>query len=471
MSLSLWFGSIFICLLLCSADDQQTNASYNVNITASLQNSTFDPEYGTAISPTDTNGRRFVLFRLFQRSSKSREPRVRGRRRKEVKERTAALALKMNEKLEEARQVLLDRMAAVSFNLINYEHDAAMNHNSTFLLTGGEDSDIMPQSDLTLPNRSIYVVTTAALPWRTGTAVNPLLRAAYLSRRMKLINSANSENGTYFGPDGTNLNETTCAASRQHASPAKQYVTLVIPWLELKEDRLELYGPNHTFTTPQEQEKYIRDWLKNDANMPCEADPSSGLRILFYPARYHSGLKSIFAMGDICGVLRNQTIDGDLSSAVCILEEPEHRENYVDVFAQHTYVYSFCYISHLITVNWYRAPGEGWTKVFSYVVGIIHTNYIEYASTQFHGLWTAPAIQIMSSAMIRAYCHKVIKLSGVLQTYAPEKEVVENVHGVREDFIREGRRRSATLESANRLPLNEESGGQVYYIGNQKELR
>ena len=122
--------------------------------------------------------------------------------------------------------------------------------------------------------------------------------------------------------------------------------------------------------------------------------------------------------------------------------------------------------SHLLfPVNWYRAPGEGWTKVFSYVVGIIHTNYIEYASTQFHGLWTAPAIQIMSSAMIRAYCHKVIKLSGVLQTYAPEKEVVENVHGVREDFIREGRRRSATADDANRAPLDEESGGQVYYIG------
>lgn len=219
--------------------------------------------------------------------------------------------------------------------------------------------------------------------------------------------------------------------------PTKQYVTLVIPWLELEEDRLELYGPDNTFATCHEQEAYIRDWLMNDANMPEEADQ---LRILFYPARYHAGLKSIFAMGDICAVLRNQTTNEDLSDAVCFLEEPEH-------------------------LNWYRAPGEGWTKVFNFVVGIVHTNYIEYASTQFHGLWTAPAIQVMSSAMIRAYCHKVIKLSGVLQSYAPEKEVVENVHGVREDFIREGRYRAAGPKNASAAPLDEESQDDIYYIG------
>lgn len=87
------------------------------------------------------------------------------------------------------------------------------------------------------------------------------------------------------------------------------------------------------------------------------------------------------------------------------------------------------------SVNWFRAPGQGWTKRYNYVVGIVHTNYDQYATQHYSGLWTAPAIRLMSAAMIRAYCHKVIKLSDVVQVFAPEKEVTMNVHGVREEFI------------------------------------
>jgi hypothetical protein len=312
--------------LLCHAADlPRTEERDEAN---SQQNSTFesiaaaDPD-ATFVSSLDTNTRKPFLFRMFQRRKRRSADTRKGKRRREVKERTAALALKMNEKLEEARQVLLDRMAAVSFNLINYEHDAAMNSNSTFFESEGNDDDITPQSDLSLPNRSIYVVTTAALPWRTGTAVNPLLRAAYLCRRLKRINSQDNAAAANTTEE-MQLNEPICQSNTtREAKLVKQYVTLVIPWLELEEDRLELYGAN-TFSNPEEQEAYIRDWLKNDANMAEEANPISGLKILFYPARYHSGLKSIFAMGDICAVLRNQTLDGDLSDAVCILEEPEH---------------------------------------------------------------------------------------------------------------------------------------------------
>jgi len=377
----------------------------------------------STLSPRRRKKNRFILFRIFRRKKRHASARHKGKKKKK-KQAAAAFTLKMNEKLEEARRTFLDRMAAVSFSLINQERDAMVVNNDTFFQLDGDDEDITPQSDLSLPNRSIFVVTTAALPWRTGTAVNPLLRAAYLSRKMKEINNNNQTNAT---------------------TSEQQMVTLVIPWLELEEDRLELYGNNHNFTTSQEQEDYIRDWLRG-ANMNEEADPVNGLRILFYPARYHSGLKSIFAMGDICATLRNQTEGSLLSDAVCVLEEPEH-------------------------LNWYRCPGEGWTKVFGFVVGIVHTNYVEYASSQFiHGLWTAPAIQVMSSAMIRAYCHKVIKLSGVLQTYAPEKECCENVHGVRQDFIQEGRRRAleaASLSGTNLASreLNEEVEGQVYFIG------
>ena len=47
----------------------------------------------------------------------------------------------------------------------------------------------------------------------------------------------------------------------------------------------------------------------------------------------------------------------------------------------------------------------------------------------------APIISGLSTLMVRAYCDKVVKLSATLQTYAPEKEVVCNVHGVRSGTI------------------------------------
>eukprot|EP00968_Pinguiococcus_pyrenoidosus_P008605 scaffold624_cov214-Pinguiococcus_pyrenoidosus.AAC.4 len=63
--------------------------------------------------------------------------------------------------------------------------------------------------------------------------------------------------------------------------------------------------------------------------------------------------------------------------------------------------------------------------------------------------------------MCRAYCDRVIKLSGTLQKYVPSKEVVCNVHGVREDFLKIGdqvakdlrRRRSAAAEPDGEVPM------------------
>jgi hypothetical protein len=193
------------------------------------------------------------------------------------------------------RKRFLNRMAAASSMLLRREHDAK-------LADGKGDSDedqdgITPQSDLSRPGRYIHIVTTASLPWFTGTAVNPLLRAAYLHDRLQQINS---------GGAGHNNNSTGGKTS---------WVTLVIPWLELPEDQQKLYN-GRVFNSTQEQEAFVREWLANSAHMP---DAAQNLNIVFYNARYHEELGSVFAMGDIIQQLPQDELD------VCILEEPEVR--------------------------------------------------------------------------------------------------------------------------------------------------
>jgi len=241
----------------------------------------------------------------------------------------------------------------------------------------GDDEQVSYDSDLTRLDRKIVVVTTASLPWMTGTAVNPLLRVAYLKK-----------------------------------GRPKNSVTLVIPWLAREKDRLKVYGSKNTFDNEQQQEEYVRDWLRNQAGMPEEADPENGIQIMWYPSRYYAALGSIFPSGDICKQIPKEDAD------FCILEEPEH-------------------------LNWIRSAeeeGEIWTDKFNHVVGVIHTNYKAYASAT--AAIAAPVISGLSSLMVRAYCDKVIKLSATLQTYSPEKETVCNVHGVRADFLDIGARRA-----------------------------
>ncbi|OEU07054.1 hypothetical protein FRACYDRAFT_138778, partial [Fragilariopsis cylindrus CCMP1102] len=244
----------------------------------------------------------------------------------------------------------------------------------------------------------VHIVTTASLPWMTGTSVNPLLRAAYLHDRLEIINNKHNNNNNKSNQNKKDKYDT---ANNNTNTTRSSYVTLVIPWLELPEDQKQLYN-GRVFNSTKEQEEYVRDWLLNSANMD---HASQNLNIVFYNARYHSDLGSVFAMGDII-----QALPQDEPLDVCVLEEPEH-------------------------VNWFRAPGQGWTKRYNYVVGIVHTNYDQYMKQHYSGLWSAPAIRLISAAMVRAYCHKVIKLSDVVQEFAPEKEITSNVHGVRQEFI------------------------------------
>ena len=70
--------------------------------------------------------------------------------------------------------------------------------------------------------------------------------------------------------------------------------------------------------------------------------------------------------------------------------------------------------------------------------------------------------------MCRAHCHRIIKLSGTLGKFAPEKELVENVHGVRHAFLEYGVELSKTLKSpeATSHPVfGPTADPKVYFIG------
>jgi digalactosyldiacylglycerol synthase len=141
---------------------------------------------------------------------------------------------------------------------------------------------ILPQTDVSDKSKRIWIVTTAALPWMTGTAVNPLLRAAYLLKGRK---------------------------------EADGKVTLMLPWLEVPADQERIYGKDRAFEKQADQEKYIRTWLRDSAGMK---EASENLNIAWYPARVEPAENSVYGMGDITSLIPAEEVD------VCVLEEPEH---------------------------------------------------------------------------------------------------------------------------------------------------
>ena len=139
-----------------------------------------------------------------------------------------------------------------------------------------EEEYITADSKLT-KDRSVVIVTTASLPWMTGTAVNPALRAAYMV--------------------GTGYED----------------VTLLLPWLEDDADQKTLFN-GRVFANKSDQELFVRDWIAKNAP---DADASS-LKLGWYPSRYATGLGSILNLDDITSHIPSDKND------IVILEEPEH---------------------------------------------------------------------------------------------------------------------------------------------------
>ncbi|MQL84717.1 hypothetical protein Taro_017237 [Colocasia esculenta] len=217
--------------------------------------------------------------------------------------------------------------------------------------------------------RHVAIVTTASLPWMTGTAVNPLFRAAYLART------------------------------------AKQNVTLLVPWL-CKSDQELVYPNNLTFSSPEEQEAYIRSWLEERIGFKPE------FKISFYPGKFQKERRSIIPAGDTSQFVSSKEAD------IAILEEPEH-------------------------LNWYH-HGKRWTDKFNYVVGVVHTNYLEYIKREKNGALQAFFVKHINNLVTRAYCHKVLRLSAATQELP--KSTVCNVHGVNPKFLKVGEKIAAERE-------------------------
>jgi digalactosyldiacylglycerol synthase len=166
---------------------------------------------------------------------------------------------------------------------------------------------------------AIAVVTTASLPWLTGTAVNPALRAAHLW-------------------------------ARGHA------VALLVPWLPPgAQAAARLFPGGEVFPTPAAQRaRLLADLAKRTPfPLPPAADcaPETGsqkFKVVFYAGRYDAALGSILPEEDIQPLVP-RPVD------LVVLEEPEH-------------------------LTWYHA-GRRWTRAFPPgvpVVGVLHTNYVDY---------------------------------------------------------------------------------------------
>ncbi|XP_058107425.1 digalactosyldiacylglycerol synthase 2, chloroplastic-like [Magnolia sinica] len=229
----------------------------------------------------------------------------------------------------------------------------------------------------------IAIFTTASLPWMTGTAVNPLFRAAYLAK------------------DG------------------ERNITLVIPWLSLKDQGL-VYPNRITFSSPSEQETYVRCWLEERTGF------ISGFKICFYPGKFAKDKGSILAVGDITEVIPNEEAD------IAVLEEPEH-------------------------LTWFH-HGQRWKKKFRHVIGVVHTNYLEYVKREKNGRLNAFFLKRINSWVVNIFCHKVIRLSAATQDLP--RSIICNVHGVNPKFIQIGKRKQEQQQNGDHAFTKG-----AYYIG------
>ena len=113
----------------------------------------------------------------------------------------------------------------------------------------------------------------------------------------------------------------------------------------------------------------------------------------------------------------------------------------------------------------YHGGGDNWRRRFKLVVGVVHTNYLQYA--KMYQPENVAIVAFINRLVCRAYCDRNVKLSDSLQTLC--RASVCNVHGVRSEFIEMGRRAAkAAVEAPPLLGFGRRSfefSGGAYFIG------
>lgn len=234
-------------------------------------------------------------------------------------------------------------------------------------------------SNLRRPGRHFTIITTAALPWRTGTAVNPLLRALNLAK-----------NG--------------------------RPTVLMLPFLG-EEDQKKVLPSGTVFADSAAQEEVILAWCRERAKVdPAKID----LQFRWYPAKYVPFLGSIFPKGDCSKQLRE-----DDRKDVLILEEPEH----------------LCWYHH--GERWpaifKHVIGIVHTNYGDYIRARSGDNFknAKWGGEVLPAIGEA-SVFAATTIVCSAYCDVNIKLSDTIMPLP--NEVTCNVHGVREEFLEIGLR-------------------------------
>ncbi|XP_065866352.1 digalactosyldiacylglycerol synthase 1, chloroplastic-like [Euphorbia lathyris] len=177
------------------------------------------------------------------------------------------------------------------------------------------------------------------------------------------------------------------------AKSEKQNVTLVVPWL-CKSDQELMYHKSVSLSSVEEQESYIRSCVEDMISFKAD------FKISFYSGKFSKERRSIIRAGDTSQFISLKETD------VVILEEPER-------------------------LNWYH-HGKHWISKFNHVIGVIHTNYLEYTKREKNGVLKS----FLGKRINRAYYVKVLRLSAATHDF--HKFVVCNVNGVNPKFLKIG---------------------------------